>query len=71
MDVPHFDDHQEYINGCLRVLEHRRLKSSLDDVIVRLRIAEREGCVEEVKQLNAQIEALRGQKADLATTGLP
>lgn len=69
VDMPHFDDHQEYINGCLRVLGQRRLKSSLDDVIVRVRVAEREGRLEEVKELNAQIEALRGQKADLATTG--
>ena len=71
VDAPHFDDHQEYINGCLRVLKQRRLKSSLDDVIVRLRVAEREGRVEDVKELNDQIEALRGQKADLAMTGLP
>ena len=71
VDAPHFDDHQEYINGCLRVLRQRRLKSSLDDVIVRLRVAEREGREEDVKDLNDQIEALRGQKADLAMTGLP
>jgi len=71
VEVPHFDDHQEYIQDCLRVLKQRRLKSSLDDIIVRLRIAEREGRVEDVKDLNDQIEALRGQKADLAITELP
>lgn len=62
----HFDDCRDYINGCLESLERRRLKTTLDGLIARLRIAEREHRVEEVDQINAEIESLREQKAGLA-----
>lgn len=65
---PHFEDRDEYIRGCLRALEQRNLRTRLDELIARLRIAEREQRTDEMDYLNSQIEALRGRKAGLAST---
>ena len=64
----HFDDCREYINGCLDALTRRYLKTTLDGLIARLRIAEREHRVEEVDAINAEIESLREHKAGLAVS---
>ncbi len=61
-----FDDQDEYIQGCLRALERRHLRIRLDELIVQLRIAERERRTDDVGRLNAQIEVLRGEKAGLS-----
>ena len=66
--VPHCEDRDEYIQGCLRALARRNLKTRLDELIARLRIAEREQRMDEVDCLNSQIEALRGRKAGLVSS---
>ena len=64
----HFEDRDEYIQGCLRALAQRNLKTRLDELIARLRIAEREQRMDEVDDLNSQIEALRGRKAGFVSS---
>lgn len=61
----HFDDCHDYIKGCLSALERRRVKSSLDGLITRLRVAEREQQMTEIDAINAEIEFLREHKAGL------
>ncbi len=61
----HFDDCRDYIKGCLSALERRRVKATLDGLIARLRVAEREQRVTEIDEINAEIESLREQKAGL------
>jgi len=63
----HFDNCEDYINGCLDALERRRLKNSLDSLIAELRIAEREDRADEIEAINAKIESLREQKAGLVS----
>lgn len=64
----HFDDRREYIEGCLKALTRKRLRATLDQLIARLRLAERENRTDEVERLNAEIESLREQKAGFAVT---
>lgn len=59
----HFDDVAAYIDGCLATLERKHRQQTLSELIVRLRTAERDGQVEEVQRLNAQVNALRLSKA--------
>ncbi|MGH7232851.1 MAG: DNA primase [Nitrospiraceae bacterium] len=59
----HFDDMAEHITGCLETLERKRREQSLGDLIVRLRVAEKEGRTEEARELNAQVNELRIRKA--------
>lgn len=61
----HFDDCHDYIKGCLSALERRRVKASLDGLITRLRVAEREQQMAEIDAINAEIESLREHKAGL------
>ncbi len=61
----HFDDCHDYFKGCMEALARRRLKTTLDGLIARLRVAEHEQRVEEVDAINAEIESLREQKAGL------
>ena len=68
VSVTHFEDRDEYIQGCLRALAQRNLKTRLDELIARLRIAEREQRMDEVDSLNSQIEALRGRKAGFVSS---
>ena len=68
VSVTHFEDRDEYIQGCLRALEQRNLRARLDELIAQLRIAEREQRTDDVDCLNSQIEALRGRKAGLASS---
>ncbi len=70
VSVTHFEDRDEYIQGCLRALVQRNLRIRLDELIAQLRIAEREQRTDEVDCLNSQIEALRGRKAGLASSTL-
>jgi DNA primase len=66
VSAQHFDDCHDYFKGCLEALARRRLKITLDGLIVRLRVAEREHRVEEIDEINAEIESLREHKAGLA-----
>lgn len=59
----HLEDAAQYIQGCLRTLEAKWLQRTLDEMIARLKTAERDGRQEEVNSLNAEINALRGKKA--------
>lgn len=59
----HFDNVRDYIRGCLDALERKRLRTTLDELIARLRLAEQEQRTEEVSDLNTQIDHLRGKKA--------
>ena len=59
----YLEDLTGYIQGCLRTLEGKWLQRVLEERIVKLKIAEREGRQEEVSSLNAEINALRGKKA--------
>ena len=68
VSVTHFEDRDEYIQGCLGALEQRNLRTRLDELIAQLRIAEREQRTDDVDDLNSQIEALRGRKAGLASS---
>ncbi len=68
VSVADFDNEDEYIQGCLRALEHRNLRTRLDELIAQLRIAEREQRTEDTGRLNAQIEALRVRKAGWAAS---
>ena len=61
----HFDNCKDYINGCLDALDRKRLKTTLDSLIAKLRIAEREDRPDEVQAINAKIESLREHKAGL------
>ncbi len=59
----HDDDVEAHIQGCLETLARRQRESRMNELISRLRTAEREGRVEEARQLNAQVNALRMEKA--------
>ena len=63
MSERHFDDVAAYIDGCLDALERKQRQQALGELIVRLRVAEREGREEEAQRLNAQVNALRLSKA--------
>ena len=63
----HFDDQNEYVQGCLRALEQRNVRTCLDELIAQLRMAEREQRIDDVTRLNSEIETLRERKAGLAT----
>lgn len=70
VSATHFEDRDEYIQGCLRALTQKNLRTRLDELIAQLRIAEREQRTDDVDCLNSQIEALRGRKAGLASSTL-
>ena len=70
VSVTHFENRDEYIQGCLRALSQKYLRTRLDELIAQLRIAEREQRTDDVDCLNSQIEALRGKKAGLASSTL-
>lgn len=59
----HDDDVEAHIRGCLETLARRQRESRMNELIARLRTAEREGRMEEARQLNAQVNALRMEKA--------
>jgi hypothetical protein len=63
MSERHFDDVTAYIDGCLDALLRKQRERVLSDLIVQLRVAERDGRVEESQRLNAQVNALRLSKA--------
>jgi DNA primase len=66
MSERHFDDVIAYIDGCLDALERKQRQQALGELIVQLRVAEREGRMDEAQRLNAQVNALRLSKAGSA-----
>jgi DNA primase len=63
MSERHFDDVTAYIDGCLDSLQRKQRQQALSELIMQLRIAEREGRAEEAQRLNMQVNALRLSKA--------
>ena len=66
----HFDDVPAHIKACLERLERKRAEAALQDLIGRIKAAEREGRTEEARLLNVQVNELRSRKAGASTTGL-
>ncbi len=57
------DDVEGYIRDCLATLERKRSETILRELIAQLKAAEREGRLEDVRVLNAQVNELRIRKA--------
>ena len=60
-----YDDIEDHVKGCLESLKRKHLQVALDELIVKLRLAEREQRKEEVDGLVVEIDRLRNQKAML------
>ena len=60
-----FEDIPGHVKGCLDGLKRKHLQHALDDLISKLRLAEREKRQEEIDSLIVEIDKLRGQKAML------
>ena len=58
-----YEDLRAYIRGCLETLERKRRELCLNELIRKLRAAEREGRSEEANRLNAEVNELRMKKA--------
>lgn len=67
MDL-YLEDPDAHVIGCLRVLRDKRLQRRLDELIGKLKIAEREGLHDVVDVLNLEIHGIRNQKAGLAVS---
>jgi len=63
-----FDNASHHAKGCLDVLKRKQLKVALDELIVKLRVAEQEQRREEVDRLILEIDRLRDQKAMLVVS---
>lgn len=63
MREEHFDDMRAHIQGCLETLERKRANEIMRDLIAQLKAAERDGRLDDVQALNAQMNELRIQKA--------
>lgn len=59
----HDDDLAAHVAGCLETLERRRREERMEELIARLRSAEREGRTEEARRLNAEVDELRRRKS--------
>ena len=60
-----FDNASDHAKGCLDVLKRKQLKRALDELIVKLRLAEQEQRKEDVDRLILEIDRLRDQKSML------
>jgi DNA primase len=63
MREEHFDDVRAHIQGCLDTLDRKQAEGALRDLIMQLKVAEREGRIEDAQALNARVNELRMQKA--------
>jgi len=70
MREEHFDDVRAHIQGCLDTLDRKRAEGALRDLIIQLKVAEREGRVEDAHALNARVNELRMQKAGRPAAGV-
>jgi DNA primase len=66
----HFDDASAHITACLDRLDRKQAEQTVRELIVRLKTAEREGRVEEVRRLNLQLNEFRMRKAGVHTAGV-
>ena len=66
-EVP-FDNASDHAKGCLDVLKRKQLKGALDELIIKLRLAEQEQRKEDVDRLILEIDRLRDQKAMLVVS---
>ena len=60
-----FENIEDHVKGCLESLKRKHLQVTLDGLIVKLRLAEREQRKEDVDGLVVEIDRLRNQKAML------
>ena len=67
MECP-FDDVVHHAKGCLDVLKRKQLQVALDELIVKLRLAEQDQRREDIDRLNVEIDRLRDQKAMLVVS---
>jgi DNA primase len=67
----HFEDLMDHIRGCLETLERKRRETAMRELIFKLRAAEQGGRTEEARQLNAQVNELRMNKAGLPPAAPP
>ncbi|MFM8552003.1 MAG: DNA primase [Nitrospiraceae bacterium] len=58
-----YDDEEAHIRGCLELLERKRRAVAERDLIAQLRAAERDGRLDEWRDLNAQLKDMHVQKA--------
>ncbi len=65
-----YDDIQGYIRDCLAVLERKRAETRLRELIAQLKAAEREGRVDDVRVLNAQVNEWRIRKAAVRSSAV-
>jgi DNA primase len=63
MREEHFDDVRAHIQGCLDTLDRKQSEGALRELIMQLKVAEREGRIEDAHALNARVNELRMQKA--------
>ncbi|OQW31623.1 MAG: hypothetical protein A4E19_08410 [Nitrospira sp. SG-bin1] len=70
MREDHFDDVPAHVKACLDRLDQKRSEQRLRELIVSLRLAEREGRAEDVRMLNVQINDVRMRKAGTPTAGV-
>ncbi len=61
----YLEDPDAHVVGCLGMLRHKKLQRLLNELIVQLKVAEREGRSEDIDALNLQIHDIRNQKAGL------
>jgi len=70
MREDYFDDVPAHIQACLENLERKRMEHALQDLIERLKTAEREGRADEAGNLNVQINEVRMRKAGTLSAGV-
>ena len=70
MREDHFDDVRAHVVGCLETLDRKRAEAALRALIAQLKVAEREGRVEDARVLNGQVNQLRMQKSGRPPTGI-
>ncbi len=63
-----FDNASDHAKGCLDVLKRKQLKRALDELIVKLRLAEQEQRKEDIDRLILEIDRIRDQKAMLVVS---
>lgn len=66
----HYDDIEVHVRGCVARLAKKHQTAALSLLIARLRIAEQEGRVEEVRALNEDINRLRVKKPSALHPGV-
>ncbi len=64
----HLEDPYAHVVGCLGILRKKRLQRQLEELIGKLKIAEREARHDDVDALNRQIHEIRNQKAGFMVT---